>query len=419
MVARAATVVLAVVSIVLGIAFKGQNVAYMVGLAFAIAASANFPALVLSIFWKRLTTAGAQASMIVGTVSTLALIYLSPTIQIDILKRGVGLVPAAQSRHRDDSAVVRRGDRGVAAAARCRPRSAVRRARAAAAPRCRVEGPAGSASIVPGARHLGASLAALGWSPSRSVAYFTLRSQPARARAPSTYEQITRAFYRGLAALEVGLLDDARAAVHARRRARARGAGGVGQPRPGAAAARRARGAAAGRSSARCSWRRITATSCCWPARMEIGARPAGRRAWRSAPRGGARPASICGRGSRWPRNWSAPARPTQADEVAQALLDELVDACAANLAVSSSARASRRKLRGRARCASQCDAARARSAGVARHRARAAGRRCARPRPRQFDRCRPRRRRSCATCWPASRPSRRACRRCGRRPSS
>ena len=41
-------------SIVLGIAFKGQNVAYMVGLAFAIAASANFPALVLSMFWRRL-----------------------------------------------------------------------------------------------------------------------------------------------------------------------------------------------------------------------------------------------------------------------------------------------------------------------------------------------------------------------------
>ena len=59
----------------------------MVGLAFAIAASANFPALVLSIFWKRLTTTGAQMSMIIGTVSTLLLIYLSPTIQIDILKQ--------------------------------------------------------------------------------------------------------------------------------------------------------------------------------------------------------------------------------------------------------------------------------------------------------------------------------------------
>ena len=86
LVARGATVVLAVLSIVLGIAFRGQNVAFMVGLAFAIAASANFPALVLSIFWRRLTTAGAQASMLIGTLSTVILIALSPTIQIDILK---------------------------------------------------------------------------------------------------------------------------------------------------------------------------------------------------------------------------------------------------------------------------------------------------------------------------------------------
>jgi cation/acetate symporter len=85
LVARGATVVLAVMSIVLGIAFRGQNVAFMVGLAFAIAASANFPALVLSIFWSRLTTAGAQASMLVGTASTVILIALSPTIQVDIL----------------------------------------------------------------------------------------------------------------------------------------------------------------------------------------------------------------------------------------------------------------------------------------------------------------------------------------------
>jgi cation/acetate symporter len=92
-VARVATILLAMVSIVLGITFKGQNVAYMVGLAFAIAASANFPALVLSIFWKRLTTAGAQASMIIGTVSTLVLIYLSPTIQLDILKNAEAWFP--------------------------------------------------------------------------------------------------------------------------------------------------------------------------------------------------------------------------------------------------------------------------------------------------------------------------------------
>jgi cation/acetate symporter len=84
-VARGATVLLGVVSVVLGIAFKGQNVAYMVGLAFAIAASANFPALVLSVFWRPFTTRGAQASMLVGTASALLLIYLSPTIQVQIL----------------------------------------------------------------------------------------------------------------------------------------------------------------------------------------------------------------------------------------------------------------------------------------------------------------------------------------------
>ena len=92
-VAKGATVLLAILSIVFGIMFKGQNVAYMVGLAFAIAASANFPALVLSIFWRRLTTAGAQASMLVGTVSTVTLIALSPTIQVDILGNEVAWFP--------------------------------------------------------------------------------------------------------------------------------------------------------------------------------------------------------------------------------------------------------------------------------------------------------------------------------------
>src|SRR5262249_50609010 len=85
-IARGATVVLGVVAIALGITFKGQNVAFMVSLAFAIAASGNFPALVLAMFWRRATTAGLLASMALGTVTTLVLIYLSPTIQVDILK---------------------------------------------------------------------------------------------------------------------------------------------------------------------------------------------------------------------------------------------------------------------------------------------------------------------------------------------
>jgi cation/acetate symporter len=85
-VARGATILLAIVAILLGIVFKGQNVAFMVSLAFAIAASANFPALLLTIFWRKYTTAGAVTSMVVGTVTTLVLIYLSPTIQVDLMK---------------------------------------------------------------------------------------------------------------------------------------------------------------------------------------------------------------------------------------------------------------------------------------------------------------------------------------------
>lgn len=92
-VARIATVVLAIVAMVLGIAFKGQNVAFMVGLAFAIAASANFPALVLSVFWRRTTTAGAASSMIVGATSTLVLIALSPAVQIDLLHHATAIFP--------------------------------------------------------------------------------------------------------------------------------------------------------------------------------------------------------------------------------------------------------------------------------------------------------------------------------------
>jgi cation/acetate symporter len=92
-VARLATIGLAIVAMALGIAFKGQNVAFMVGLAFAIAASANFPALVLSVFWRRTTTAGAASSMVVGATSTLVLIALSPAVQVDLLHHATAMFP--------------------------------------------------------------------------------------------------------------------------------------------------------------------------------------------------------------------------------------------------------------------------------------------------------------------------------------
>jgi cation/acetate symporter len=84
-VARLASLGLGILAILLGILFKGQNVAFMVGLAFAIAASANFPALLLSMSWKGFTTRGAVASMVTGTLSAVLLIFLSPTVQVDLL----------------------------------------------------------------------------------------------------------------------------------------------------------------------------------------------------------------------------------------------------------------------------------------------------------------------------------------------
>src|SRR5687767_15155474 len=85
-VARGATILLAIIAILLGIVFKGQNVAFMVSLAFAIAASANFPALLLTIFWRKYTTACAVTSMVVGTATALLRIYFSPAMPEGWLK---------------------------------------------------------------------------------------------------------------------------------------------------------------------------------------------------------------------------------------------------------------------------------------------------------------------------------------------
>jgi len=92
-VARWASAALGVVAVIQGLIFKGQNVAFMVGLAFAIAASANLPVLLLSMLWKRFTTRGAVASVVTGTVSSLVLITLSPTIWVDVLKHADALFP--------------------------------------------------------------------------------------------------------------------------------------------------------------------------------------------------------------------------------------------------------------------------------------------------------------------------------------
>ena len=92
-VAKRATIALGVLAIGLGIAFKGQNVAFMVGLAFAIAASANFPALVLSILWKKFSTVGATASIATGAILAVGLIVISPTVWVDVLGNAQAIFP--------------------------------------------------------------------------------------------------------------------------------------------------------------------------------------------------------------------------------------------------------------------------------------------------------------------------------------
>jgi cation/acetate symporter len=92
-VVRWSTVILGIVAVLMGMVFEGQNVAYLVGLAFAIACSANFPALLLSIVWRKFTTAGAVASIVTGAILAVLLIILSPTIQIDVLKRSTAYFP--------------------------------------------------------------------------------------------------------------------------------------------------------------------------------------------------------------------------------------------------------------------------------------------------------------------------------------
>uniref|UniRef100_UPI00333FBAEB cation acetate symporter n=1 Tax=Castellaniella defragrans TaxID=75697 RepID=UPI00333FBAEB len=79
-VAKITTVVLGIVAVVLGIAFEKQNIAFMVSLAFAVAASANFPVLFMSVLWKNCTTRGAMIGGFAGLISAVALTVVSPSV---------------------------------------------------------------------------------------------------------------------------------------------------------------------------------------------------------------------------------------------------------------------------------------------------------------------------------------------------
>ncbi|HIF6641443.1 cation/acetate symporter ActP [Serratia sp. IR-2025] len=84
-VSKIAVVVLGIVAIALGILFEKQNIAFMVGLAFSIAASCNFPIIILSMYWSRLTTRGAMIGGWLGLLTAVILMILGPTIWVQIL----------------------------------------------------------------------------------------------------------------------------------------------------------------------------------------------------------------------------------------------------------------------------------------------------------------------------------------------
>ncbi len=94
-ISKITVVIMGVIGVVLGIAFESQNIAYMVGLAFGIAASANFPILFLSIYWSGLTTRGAFIGGFMGLITAVALVILGPNVWKDILGNKEAIFPFA------------------------------------------------------------------------------------------------------------------------------------------------------------------------------------------------------------------------------------------------------------------------------------------------------------------------------------
>jgi cation/acetate symporter len=95
-VSKMATIALGIVAIGLGIVFEKQNVAFMVGLAFGIAAAANFPVLILSMYWKGLTTRGAVAGGYCGLASAVLFVLLSKSVWVSVLGNAQAIFPYDQ-----------------------------------------------------------------------------------------------------------------------------------------------------------------------------------------------------------------------------------------------------------------------------------------------------------------------------------
>ena len=92
-VSRMTTVLLGIMAVILGIVFEKQNIAFMVSLAFAIAASANFPVLFMSVLWKGCTTRGATVGGFIGLISAFGLTIISKSVWVDVLGNKEAIFP--------------------------------------------------------------------------------------------------------------------------------------------------------------------------------------------------------------------------------------------------------------------------------------------------------------------------------------
>ncbi|MDT0176973.1 cation acetate symporter [Pantoea sp. RRHST58] len=92
-VSKITVLVLGVVAIALGILFEKQNIAFMVGLAFSIAASCNFPIILLSMYWSKLTTRGAMIGGWLGLITAVVLMILGPTVWVQVLGHASPVYP--------------------------------------------------------------------------------------------------------------------------------------------------------------------------------------------------------------------------------------------------------------------------------------------------------------------------------------
>ena len=95
-VSKRTVIVIGIVAVLLGFAFENQNIAFMVGLAFAVAASANFPILILSIYWSKLTTRGAFIGGFIGLLTAVILVVLSKTVWVTIFGFETAIFPYTQ-----------------------------------------------------------------------------------------------------------------------------------------------------------------------------------------------------------------------------------------------------------------------------------------------------------------------------------